>query len=119
MSQEIERLNEVIKGLRGENDEYRRRMIESGDLSRKNSEYEARITALMTDIQQINQSSKIKLTEYENRIREIGFELEKVNGKLKSKLDEQPLIESRIRSLEQENDSLKKYQSEIEFKFSQ
>jgi cell shape-determining protein MreC len=45
--------------------------------------------------------------------------LERVNGKLKSKIDEQPGYENKIKSLMQENETLRKNQSEIEYRLSQ
>lgn len=62
----------MIKGVRSENEEYRRKLIESGDLGRRNGELEARIASLTADIQQIqqiNEVSRVKISEYENRFR--------------------------------------------------
>lgn len=58
--------------MRGENEEYRRKLIETGDLGRRNGELEARIASLTADIQQfqqINEVSRIKISDYENKLR--------------------------------------------------
>lgn len=43
----------MLKGVRGENEDYRRKLMEVGDLGRRNNEYEARIAGLMGEIQQM------------------------------------------------------------------
>lgn len=93
--------------------------MEAGDLGRRNNEYEARIAGLMGDIQQINESSRLKLTEYETRIREYRTELERVNSRLKLNSDEQQAIENRIKALIQENEQLRRGHGEIESRYTQ
>ena len=60
-----------------------------------------------------------KLAEYENRIALMSQEIERLNNALRLKLEESNSYEQRIRALEDENNQLRRSQSEYEFKFTQ
>ena len=83
-----------IKQVSTENDDLRRRLQELGDVNRR-------------------------LSEYENRIATMSQEIERLNNTLRIKVEESTGYEKRLRSLEDENERLRRSQSEMEYKYSQ
>ena len=60
-----------------------------------------------------------KLSEYESRIGQMSQEIERLNNALRLKVEESNGYEKRIRALEDENERLRRAQSEFEYKYSQ
>lgn len=60
-----------------------------------------------------------KISEYENKIVVLSQELERLNGNLRNKVDENNNLETAVRNLQQDNERMRKIQSEYEVKYTQ
>ena len=59
------------------------------------------------------------MAEYENRIALMSQEIERLNNALRIKVEESTVFEKKVRSLDDENDQLRRSQNELEYKFTQ
>lgn len=82
------------KQLVQENDDMRRNLQDAGNITRK-------------------------ISEYENKIVVLSQELERLNGNLRNKVDENNNLETAVRNLQQDNERMRKIQSEYEVKYTQ
>ena len=56
------------------------------------------------------------MAEYENRVALMSQEIERLNGALRAKVDELSSWEAKWRALQQENETLRRSQSQLESK---
>lgn len=147
LSQEIDRLNGVLRGKVEENNAFDGRLRsvqqENDGLRKAINEYEFKFTQITQEFQlkirtietslkttsQDNEelrlrlrdasSTNSKLPEYETKIALMAQEIERLNGLLKGKVDENSNYENRFRAYQQEIEGLKRVASELEFKLGQ
>ena len=93
-NQDREGLEARLRQAAQEAEELRRRLQELGEVSRR-------------------------VAEYENRVALMSQEIERLNGALRGKVDELSSWEGKWRALQQENETLRRSQSQLESKFTQ
>lgn len=79
MGQEGEKLKLMVNQLQKENEDLRRKLLETGDLNRKISEYENRIALLSQEIERLNSLTRGKsddANKYEMSLKNLQFEFD-------------------------------------------